>query len=70
VADGQGVAADAGGVLPSDAERLVAEADERLLPPQRQDRAFGLLPGREGLVVLNEVKARGRAVVSPGLWRI
>ena len=63
VTGGQGLAADVAGVLPPDAERLVIAADETLRPPQHQDRAFELLPGGKGLVVVDKVDARRRAVV-------
>ena len=48
VAGGQRAAADVGGVLLPDLQRFVAAADERLRPPQRQDRAFDSLPGGGG----------------------
>src|SRR6202035_634632 len=41
-----------------------AAADECLRPPQSQDRAFDLLPGGKGLLVMNQVGARARAVVA------
>src|SRR5436305_32561 len=63
VAGGQGLAADVDGVLLPDAERLVAAADETLGAPQHEDRAFELAPGGEGLVVVDQVDARRRAVV-------
>src|SRR4029453_7190885 len=63
VAGGQGLAADAdGGFLP-DAERVVAAADEALAAPQHEDRAFELVPRGEGLVVVDQVNGRRRAVV-------
>src|SRR5437588_9356101 len=66
VAGGQGSAADVDSVFLPDAERLVAAADEALGAPQHQDRAFELVPGGEGLVVVDHVDARGRTVVGAG----
>ena len=47
VAGGQGFTADVDGVLPPDAERLVAAADEGLGSPQHEDRAFDFRPAEK-----------------------
>jgi hypothetical protein len=66
VAGGQGLAADVDGVFLPDAERVVAAADETLAAPQYEDRAFELVPRGEGLVVVDQVNGRRRAVVGAG----
>src|ERR1700750_3041887 len=66
VAGGKGLAADVDGVFLPDAERVVAAGDETLAAPQREDRAFELAPRGEGLVVVDQVDGRRRAVVGAG----
>jgi spectinomycin phosphotransferase len=64
VSGGYGVAPDIGCVPLPDADRVVLGPDQALRSPQHLDRTFDRVPGAKGFVVVSQVDAQRRAVVS------